>query len=163
MTNLNNSETNNFRWLSAFVAAVIIAAVYGCASNYGNMIQDPAVTIAFKTNKAFDDHTYYFRNWLGEPIAVVGIKQGYTLDSPLWFEVDLDEVSVRRLWERMSIRDASLFKGSRLRDPAGNDMGIIFTDYEGATIKMRSATVIEFITPYGVPRYGDNESVRPAP
>ena len=154
-----HSRTGYIKFCAVCLAAVLW--LLGCSADYGAMIRDPQVTTAFKTNRPLDNHIYYYREWLGEPIAVVGIRKGYTLDSERWFEVDLNEVPLDRLWARMMTRDTTNFNGSKLFDPAGNEMGVLFTDYEGATIKMKSATVIDFITPYGIPQNGDSDSVMP--
>ena len=148
------------RWLTA-VGLVVAVLLAGCSTKQGWIIQSPEVTTAFKSDQAYENHTYYYRDWLGEPIAVIGIQQGYTLDSEFWFEVDLNEVSIYTLVTRMQARDPTRFFGATLRDPAGNVMGIWYSDSQGATIQMKSATVIDYITPWPMDPIGEQGPVRP--
>ena len=148
------------RWGFSIAWLVLAIALTGCFVKQGWIIQSPEVTTAFQSNKAYENHTYYYRDWFGEPIAVIAIQQGYTLDSTFWYEVDLSTVSIRTLVAKMQMRDPTRFFGATLRNPDGEVMGVWYSDSRGATIQMQSETVIDFITPWPIDPIGEQGSIK---
>ena len=92
---------------------------------------------------------------------MIGIHRDYNLESALWYEVDLGQVPLRLLVDRMMRREPTNFRGAVLKDPAGNRMGVWFSDSPGATIKMAGEKQIAFIRPYPRPIERDDADIRP--
>jgi ATP-dependent exoDNAse (exonuclease V) alpha subunit len=146
--------------ISVWMAALLLAAC--AAGNYGVLRTNPEVERTFKARQALEGHTYYYYGWIGEPDAVIGIHEDYTLESNRWIRVDLEETPVGLLMDRMTRRDPTNFRGAVLKDPDGNRMGVWFSDSPGATIGMAGDKRIAYITPY--PRRierDDDDRVRP--
>lgn len=132
---------------TALVASLVLLGA--CASgNYGVLRTDPEAEKNFKARRALENHTYYYYGFAGRPEAVIGIRNDYTLESDLWYPVDLEQTPLGVLTDRMMRRDPTNFQGAVLKDPSGNPMGVWFSDSPGATIRMAGEKRIAYIRPY---------------
>ena len=153
---------NRSKNMIAILVCLLTFQLAACLSsgNYGVLRSDPEVTREFKHSRAFENHQYYYFGWIGEPDAVIGIQNDYTLLSSLWKKVDLERISLQVLKDRMLNRDPTNFSGAILKDPAGNRMGVWYSDANGASIKMAGDKQIEFIRPLPRPIERDDDPLR---
>jgi hypothetical protein len=141
------------RLLFAFVCLTFSA----CMASYGRHMRVSRVTQTFKSGTVLEEHKYYYYNWIGSPDGIVGIRKDYKLLSKLWYEIDTDKTSLRVLVDRMMSRDPTNFYGAELKDPAGNLMGVLFTDSRGITIKMAGEKEIAYIKLQPIVNWQDDD------
>ena len=154
-------QPSNLRYLRLVLTVICVVLIAACATgNRGSLMGSPEATDMFKLERPPADHRFYFHGWVGEPDAVIGVHQDYTLESDLWREVDLEQIPLRLLVDRMTRREPTNFRGAVLRDPEGNRMGIWFSDSTGATIKMAGEKRIAFIRPHPRPIERDDDDFR---
>jgi hypothetical protein len=151
---------------TAVVGSILLTAALlmaGCATGYGVLRSNPDVTGEFKSGVVLENHTYYYYGWAGQPYAVIGIDNHYTLESKLWTRIDPEQTPVSRFVERMMTeRSVTRFHGGQLRDEAGNVMGVWYSDADGAVVKMKGPTVIAYVTPYPLqPKSDDGSQDKP--
>ena len=78
--------------------AIILTVLSGCSmSNYGQLKSNKEATQAFESYQILPNHKYYYRGIYNRPLAVVGIKEDYELNSKLWVEIDLKSKDFRTL------------------------------------------------------------------
>jgi hypothetical protein len=131
-------------------------------ANYGNLRTNPDTTRLFKQGEILPDHTYYYYGWEGAPDAIVAIQNDYRLDSDLWTKFDPSAGKLEHLTSKMTVREMTRFNGAGLYDPAGNRMGVWWSDAPGATLKMAEEKVIAFIRPWPLPAPQDDGKDWPA-
>ena len=160
---------NNFNKSRRNIPAIImliagLGFLIACSSNYGVLRTDPEVTKTFKARNPDPGYTYYYFDTQTDPQAIVGIHTDYTLASNVWTKVDLERISVERLFERVLMSPSTLFYGATLISPEGKQMGVWFSASSGATIKMRSENVIAYIRPWQPEsNESDSDKIRPVP
>ena len=162
MNRLERIKKIEYIFAALLISGCFTLQISGCATsgNYGVLRSNPEVTREFKHSRPFENHRYYYFGWIGEPDAVIGIQNDYTLLSRLWKPVDLDRISLQVLKDRMLNRDPTNFNGAVLKDSAGNRMGVWFSDARGATIKMAGDKQIAFIRPHPRPIERDDDPFR---
>ena len=131
--------------LGSAMAALFFLSACSMA-DYGRLISSPEVTSTFKAYRIEEGYEYYYYGWLGEPDALLGLKKGITIRSDLWQKVDLSQISVQVLIDRVG-RNPTKRTGYHVLDPQGNRIGIYFAGGGNATIRMAGATEIDWITP----------------
>ncbi len=130
------------RVLAMCLAVFLVVVFSGCTGankNYGSFVQNRAVENSFKSFQIPEGYNYYYNGRPNVPNAIVGIKEGYSLqESEFWHSVDLDEAQMREWWSLMRDywfnslgmsyeRVASM--GWVLTDPEGNEAGIMYARY----------------------------------
>lgn len=151
------------RIAGVLVTLVAVFTLAACMStNYGNLRSNPDTTRLFKKGEILPDHTYYYYGWEGAPDAIVAIQNDYRLQSGLWTRFDPEAGKLAQLISRMTVREMTRFNGAGLYDPAGNRMGVWWSDAPGATLKMADEKVIAFIRPWPLPAPQDNGKDWPA-
>jgi hypothetical protein len=123
-----------------------IFTIIGCVSNYGSVRSDTGVRLTFVKHQVVDDHTYYYYGFAGEPDAIVGIRNDYTLESDLWKKIDFSKNSFQVMVDRVGSRNSSSRSGYSIYDPQKNRIGIMLSGGGGATVKMAGEKRIAFIS-----------------
>jgi len=131
----------------SFLLIFTFFAVTAEAGSYGQLVKSSSVSHEFKTGKFSAPYSYYYIGWKGEPDAIIGIREGYVLESKLWKPFDPENISVRTLVQRMFKRDSSNFYGAWIKDDKEETLGIWYSDRDGAKIKMAGDNQIAYISP----------------
>jgi hypothetical protein len=122
-----------------FISIVMmLGIVMGCsASNYGRLESNSEVTQAFQTYHILPDHTYYYRGTASRPFVVAGIHKNFTLDSPLWVEIDPQSEDFRTLIDRVSLQGTGSTTqpwGFTILDKSGRNVGVWYSAIRAAAV-----------------------------
>jgi hypothetical protein len=131
-----------------FSAAILsVLLVSACMQNYGRLMSSAGVRLSFKQFEVKDGYTYYYYGFAGEPDALLGLRDDYTLESDLWKRIDFSQTSMQTMVDRLGRNTGTGGNGAVLKDPAGNDVGVWFAVTGTATIKFSGEKRIAFISP----------------
>ncbi len=66
-------------------------------AEYGSLSRSRDVTRAFEAFQVFADHRYYYLNQENDPYAVVALQGGYTINDPMWRELDPNSETFKKV------------------------------------------------------------------
>ncbi len=130
-----------------------VAILTGFFSGYGRLTRSHEVTHAFETNRIFPEHRYYIMGLGFAPVAIVGIDRNYKLQARFWRAVDLSQVEVKDLVERMINRDGYSPYGFFILDPNGKRVGVYYSSVYWAAVKIEDGGRIVMLAPH-IPNIG---------
>jgi hypothetical protein len=140
-----------FGRLAKATACILLPAfIGGCMASYGKYARDPEIFNAFNNEQVPLNYHYYYYHSGSFPIAVIGLEKSYNVRSKLWREVEPGTEKfkdlIKWIWEDYGY---SRF-GARINDPAGNQVGIIYTSIREVAIKFTDDDTIMIIphTPF---------------
>ncbi len=123
----------------------------GCSlSNYGKLESKPEVTREFESYQILPNHKYYYRGTYSQPIAIVGIKENYSLRSKLWVEIDPHSKDFRALINKVSLQGGGSAInpwGFIILDPTGNEVGVWYSAVRAATVEVNANGQITQLSP----------------
>lgn len=134
-------------WLALYTL-ILSAGLSGCFENYGRLKRNPEVTKAFKNNQVENDYRYYFYGRSNQPNVIVGIDQEYHLESFMWREVDhtTDKFKDMIYWIWTDITYYyNPEMGADILDPAGNRVGLWYSNIWWAAIRFHENKRIEIM------------------
>jgi len=146
------------RFLQAAAGILLVPLLTGCLANFGNYNRDRDVFRAFNTDQVPADYHYYYHSG-SEPIAVIGVDKKYNAGSKMWREVDPDSQKFRDMiywiWEDFGYTRF----GARINDPAGNQVGIMYTAVREVAFKFTDDNRIIVMpnTPFLWGEFGDED------
>ena len=127
-------------------------------SNYGQLKSNPEVTQTFESYRILPDTKYYYRGTYGSPIAIVGIKNNYQLNSRLWVQIDPESKDFRILINKVSLQGTGGTTnpwGLTILDNAGNDVGVWYSAIRAAAVKIDEKGRIVNLSPLRTVTIGD--------
>jgi hypothetical protein len=93
------------RSTAIILCSIILAALSGCSmANYGQLKSNKEATQIFESYQILPNHKYYYRGTYSRPMAVVGIKEDYELNSKLWVGIDLKSNNFRTIIDKISLQ-----------------------------------------------------------
>jgi hypothetical protein len=143
---------NRERLLAAIISSsIIIMALGGCSmANYGQLKSDKEVTQAFENYQVLPNLKYYYRGTYSRPIAIVGIKENYELNSNLWVKIDPNSKDFRALIEKVSLQGLGSTAnpwGFIILDPSGKEAGVWYSAIRGAAVEIKDNGQIVNLSP----------------
>ena len=138
-----------------------LTGFYGCTmSNYGKLKSAPEVKQSFETYQVLPNHKYYFRGVKSRPTVIVGINESYELNLKLWVPVDPNSEDFRIIIDRVSLQGMGRAVepwGSRILDPAGNDVGVWYSALSNAAVQINENRQITNLQPSRTIAIGDQQ------
>jgi hypothetical protein len=120
--------------------SIILTVLSGCSmSNYGQLKSNKEATKAFESYQILPNHKYYYRGTYSRPLAVVGIKEDYELNSNLWVEIDLKSNDFRTLIDKVSLQGSGSTTnpwGFIILDHSGRDVGVWYSAFRTAAVEI---------------------------
>jgi hypothetical protein len=119
-------------------------------SNYGQLKSNKEATQAFESYQILPDHKYYYRGTYSRPIAVVGIKENFELNSKLWVEIDLKSKDFRTLIDKVSLQGSGSTThpwGFTILDHSGRDVGVWYSAIRAAAVEITENGQIVNLSP----------------
>ena len=131
----------------AFFILTAFLLVSGCAQNLGRYQFSNEVDQAFKSYRILPDYKYYYTGLQHRPDAILGIHRDYTLDNDLWTEIDLAGAQLKNWVGQQGYSGSSkrAATGYYILDPAGKRIGVWYSRYSGAPIKVEAPVPICWI------------------
>ena len=133
------------------ICFIILIILSGCSmSNYGQLKSNKEATQAFESYQILPDHKYYYRGTYSRPIAVVGIKEDYVLNSKLWVEIDPKTKDFRTLIDRVSLQGSGSTTnpwGFTILDHSGRDVGVWYSAIRAAAVEINENGQIVNLSP----------------
>jgi len=125
---------------------VVLTILAACAAGpYGTLQPSTELERTFESYQVLADHTYYYSGAEAAPDAILGIKQGYNLESQLWQPVEMTEDKLRQMVSRMYEADflvrSSPF-AAYILNPAGERIGIWYSRVINTTVKLQDHQVM---------------------
>ncbi len=127
-------------------------------SSYGQLKSNKEATQAFESYQILPDHKYYYRGTYSRPIAVVGIKEDYVLNSKLWVEIDLKSKDFRTLINKVSLQGSGSTThpwGFIILDHSGRDVGVWYSAIRAAAVEINENGQIVNLSPLRVVATGN--------
>jgi hypothetical protein len=133
------------------ICFIILITLSGCSmSNYGQLKSNKEATQAFESYQILPDHKYYYRGTYSRPIAVVGIKENFELNSKLWVEIDLKSKDFRTLIDKVSLQGSGSTThpwGFTILDHSGRDVGVWYSAIRAAAVEINENGQIVNLSP----------------
>lgn len=131
--------------------SMFLSTISGCTmSNYGKLESDKEVTRSFEAHQVLPDHKYYFWGTKSRPVVVVGINEGYELNSKMWVPIDPEPEEFRRLIDIVSLQgmgDTVQPWGFRILDQSGREAGIWYSASRAAAVEINESGQIVNLSP----------------
>ena len=138
---------------------IIIMFLGGCSlSNYGQLKSNAEVTQAFQNYQILPNLKYYYRGSYSSPIAIVGIKENYELNSKLWVPIDPNSKNFKVLIEKVSLQGAGNTVnpwGFNILDHSGRDVGVWYSAVRAAAVEIDPNGRIVNLSPVRTVAIGD--------
>jgi hypothetical protein len=135
------SRLNKIKFYNAIISfSIIIMILCGCSlSNYGKLQSNKEVTQAFEDYQILPNLNYYYRGTYSRPIAIVGIKENYELNSNLWVKIDPNSKDFQALIEKVSLQGSGGNVnpwGFNILDHSGKDVGVWYSAIRSAAVEI---------------------------
>lgn len=154
---IKKEESGMRRIVSKIFTLVLILLATGCvAKNYGKVSSNVEVAGMFRSGTIPADYRYYYFGEERDPIAILGIHNKYTLQARFWTVVDLNEKRLEKWrahfrdnvgWIDKGSKERLAFRGYSLRDPQGNEAGILYSRYDWTVLEFPEKNVITVYPP----------------
>ena len=139
--------------------AVVIASLCACSmSNYGQLKSDKAITQAFENYQVLPNLKYYYRGTYSRPIAIIGIKNNFELNSNLWVKIDPASKDFRALIEKVSLQgtgSAANPWGFTILDSSGREVGVWYSAVRAAAVEVKPNGQIVNLSPLPTVSFGN--------
>jgi len=143
MNTLNRFRITCSTKVLLFSLSVAVAFMAGCAGSgsYGRLVPNDNVKKTFETYQLPINHAYYYSGPDAIPNALIGIQNGYHLESRFWKPVELTQDLLKRWleWGHTRLGYDLSRNGSEILAPDGRQIGIWYAvrDWKDwATVKM---------------------------
>ena len=119
--------------LSRATLAMLLAWAFfssGCGLKQVTFERDAGVTRLFEQGSVLPDHDYYYSGPEAEPLAIVGIRPGYTFEQGLWKKVALSEEQLKAwVWRIDTMTRSTRFHyyGAHIVGPEGDEVGVWYS------------------------------------
>lgn len=137
-------------WGRALLCALLLAGLLtGCMKSYGRVKLDENIVGMFVEGRVPADYKYYFNGREALPYAIVGIKPGYELVSKFWTPVAPNTEAFRKM--ARSAWTTPLWDppvAGYLLSPENHEIGLWYSYYPWATIKMEGGRAVYIYSPY---------------
>lgn len=110
----------------------------------------------FRSGAMPTDYRYYYYGWEEEPTAILGIRNEYSLQANYWHEVAVTQQQLKN-WRNFFIQSigwyedrqhgALRFNGYTLKDPQGNEVGMLYSRYDWTVLKFPGKNVVVVYSP----------------
>ncbi len=137
-------ETMSMQRRTAVLAGLmlmLISGLWGCAAgSLGSLQPDAGVTRMFVQNSVPADYRNYVCGRTTMPYAIVGLDPAYAFDVALWKEVAPNTREFARrvafVWDPHVWYQFVSGRGALIQGPDGNPIGIWYSMYPDATIRV---------------------------
>ncbi len=127
--------------ISINILMVLSVLLSGCAAgNYGMNTKNLDIDRIFLSGTIPQGYQYYYNGVKLEPSAILGVRQGFTLNpSKFWTKIELDDHQLNEwrsyfkmsfMWPDPRQQGSIRFQGIQLKDPQGNEAGILYSRYD---------------------------------
>jgi hypothetical protein len=126
--------------LGLIIAALVLAA--GCAAIGSHFRRSGDVADTFENYQLIPGHDYYISGRDTKPVAIVALREDYSLTSPHWRQVHPDSDRLRQWVERMLMQPGAEFNqepnGARILDQQGNPIGVWYSVWQTPILRFQS-------------------------
>ncbi|MGD8366077.1 MAG: hypothetical protein PVG78_00430 [Desulfobacterales bacterium] len=146
-----NTPLRFFGWryfFLALAAGLLLGSTLGCSSGYGRLHRDHSVTAAFEKAQFSSEYRFYYIGRKNQPYAIVGIQEGYEFRSKFWESVDPGTEIFRKMVEHPWGFQHQPPYGAYILDSKGNRVGIWFSSFDLASIRVTDDRGVLVYNPY---------------
>lgn len=141
-----------FAKIETWVLIVLGASVLmGCSAGAYHFKRSQNVTDTFEKYRVLPDHRYYYSGNDYKPVALVGVQKEYTVSSPYWQEVQLNEKMLRTWMDRMTMQPGAEYNvfpnGAYILDEQGNPIGVWYAVWALPKMQFKSEKEIVISNP----------------
>ncbi len=124
--------------LAALAALLSAVSCGGAASGYGSLSRSFEVAKIFEDGQVLPGYAYYFSGPPGRPDAILGVKEGWTLDTRLWRRTDLTSEILKKWLESMNrdLTQAVYNQGAHILAPDGGEIGVWYSPWAWTVIRV---------------------------
>lgn len=127
-------------------------------SNYGQLKSDKEVTEAFENYRILPNLKYYYWGTYSRPVAIVGIKDNFVLNSNLWLKIDPNSKDFQALIEKVSLQGSGSTVnpwGFIILDHSGREVGVWYSAIRAAAVEVKPDGQIVNLSPIRTVAIGD--------
>ena len=151
---------NKVRFSAAIILiSICVIVLNSCSlSNYGQLKSDKEITQAFENYHILPNLKYYYRGTYSRPIAIVGIKDDFELNSNLWVKIDPNSKDFQALIEKVSLQGAGNTVnpwGFIILDHSGREVGVWYSAIRAAAVEVKPNGQIVNLSPIGTVAIGN--------
>jgi len=144
---------------TAQVLMFLLAAllVSGCAVvNNGTVSRNAEVDGFFKAGAIPNEYRYYYFGERQQPVAILGIRKEYTLQTDFWTPIVLSDEQMEKWrkyfkdnfgWIDNSSRQRLMFAGYSLADPQGKQACVLYSLYDWIVVKFPGENTVVVYPP----------------
>jgi hypothetical protein len=131
--------------------------ISGCAvGKSGTVNRNAEVDSFFKAGAIPTEYRYYYFGERQQPVAILGIKKEYTLQTGFWKPIVLSDAQMEKWrkyfkdsfgWYDNSSRQRLMFAGYSLTDPQGEEAGVLYSLYDWVVIKFPEKNIVVVYPP----------------
>jgi hypothetical protein len=130
-------------------ALLLAGTLTGCLKNYGSVKLEKDIVGMFVDGRVPANYKYYYNGRDTMPYAIVGIKPEYRLVSKFWTPVPPNTDAFRKMARNAWIQppyDTPV--AGYLMTPEDAEIGLWYSYYPWATIKMDGTNAVSIYSPY---------------
>lgn len=113
-----------------------------CGAGPSHFRRSYDVSKAFEGSQLIAGYQYYLNGLPYSPDAVVAIRQGYTLKSPHWHAIDMDEKKIRRIVDEMLNNPGAEYNtepnGAYILNDSGDVIGVWYSVWQLPLLSFKS-------------------------
>ena len=117
---------------------VLLAALSGCAHNYGTLQKSAAVNQLFVNCQILRGHHYYFAGPEGRPDAIMAIHEDYMLQSTQWTAIHFTEKTLQDWIDKIHFHHRNRTRyypyGFDILAPTGVTIGVWYSIWNWTTV-----------------------------
>ena len=134
---------------------IILAALSACKTgNFGRLQIDPEVTRTFESLEVLPNHKYFHRDSASSPSVVVAIHEDFTLNTPVWTEIDPQSGEFRRVIRLVGLQgtgtgQTTTPEGFKIFSGDGRYVGLWYSALRTAAVAINENNEITSLVPTG--------------
>lgn len=140
--------------ITRILPILVLPLIFSCMTGRSHFDRSYDVSDKFENYQVLTGYQYYRNGHHHSPDAVVGVRKGYTLNSPIWHPVSMDEKMMRSLIDRMLNNPCAEYNsepnGSRIYNDRGDLVGVYYSVWTLPLITFMSDTEFSISQPMAV-------------
>ncbi|MEW5733781.1 MAG: hypothetical protein AB1921_02940 [Thermodesulfobacteriota bacterium] len=129
------------------IVVALCLAIFGCAgafSSYGRLVPNEQVGRDLESGSPPSGYSYYYSGPDDAPNAILGIADGYTLDTHTWKPVDLTPAKMASWmqWITRGYGTSIRYRGADVTDNQGKRIGIWYSPAWNTVVRVEGNTVV---------------------
>jgi hypothetical protein len=146
---------------SALIIVIMLTgmvSIVGCQGTYGKIKFNPDINKIYTDRSGLPDYDYFYTGRSNLPDAVIGIDKKYQFNARLWGKIETHKEVFKKIQNlNYTPSGDSELIGGDIFDRNDMKIGIWFSYYHHAVVKITPEGTVEIYTPYSPNQDGPEE------